>query len=419
MKFDALFTARKPSLTHPESLMLMRTVFCLLAMFASLPTHAAPADCPPFTVMPTFEMPDAAQRKGLPEMRDYEFHDFPRSNAEPVRIKGRSCFGKLVLRQGMKEPAPQEIVIFHKRAIEAAGGKVLLQDNCQVVGMLTRNGQESWLHAGCEGGWGSAYNVWVVEKAPVKLTLTAPAAGDFRLLGHMPGYTVVKNEKADKSEQDFDVGPGVPAIKVQGRRQYLVYQATGRPQPAGDIEVTENYLAAVKARGGELLFQGDRDVTARFEEGGQVWVRVTSLFGEVTLTIVEEKGAAPVAPPKPDALKTALDKDGRVALYVNFDFAKASLKADAAPVIAQIVALLNANPNYKLSIEGHTDNIGGADANLKLSDARAATVVAELVKAGIAAGRLSSSGAGLSKPIASNDTSEGRAKNRRVELVKR
>lgn len=381
--------------------------------------QAAPSDCPPFTTMAAFDLAFAADTKGLPDLRDYDFHDFPRASGEPVRIKGRSCMGKFALKPGATEPAPQEIVVHHKRILDAVGAKVQFQDGCQIAAVLTKGAQETWLHVGCEGGWGSGYNVYVVEKGALKPTLTAPAANDFRLLGHMPGYTVVKNEKFEHSLQEFDVGPGVPPVKVQGKRQYLVYQATGRPQPASDLEVVENYLAAVRARGGELLFQGDKDVTARFEEGGQVWVRVTSLFGEVTLAILEEPAPKVIEPPKPDALKAALDKEGHVALYINFDFAKSSLKPDAAPVIAQVLALLNANPAYKLAIEGHTDSVGGAEPNLKLSEARAASVVAELVKGGIAANRLSSSGSGLSRPLASNDTSEGRAKNRRVELVKR
>lgn len=297
-----------------------------------------------------------------------------------------------------------------KRSLDALGAKVLLQDGCQVSALLTRSGQETWLHAGCEGGWGSGYSVYVVDKGALKPTLTAPAANDFRLLGHMPGYTVVTNEKLENSLQEFDVGPGVTLIKVQGKRQYLVYQATARTQPASDTEVIENYLAAVRARGGELLFQGDKDVTARFEEGGLVWVRVTSLFGEVTLTILEEPAAKVVQPPQPDAMKAALEKNGRVALYINFDFAKASIKPDAAPVIAQVLALLKVNPGYKLAIEGHTDSAGGAEPNLKLSEARAASVVAELVKGGVAATRLSSSGSGLSKPLATNDTGEAAQK---------
>jgi outer membrane protein OmpA-like peptidoglycan-associated protein len=83
-----------------------------------------------------------------------------------------------------------------------------------------------------------------------------------------------------------------------------------------------------------------------------------------------------------------------------------------------VVALLKANPNLKLSIQGHTDSIGGHDYNVTLSQARAAAVVAMLKTQGIAAARLTSAGFGPDKPIAPNDTDVGRAKNRRVELVK-
>jgi len=117
-------------------------------------------------------------------------------------------------------------------------------------------------------------------------------------------------------------------------------------------------------------------------------------------------------------MKDGLDKDGRVALYVNFDFAKATLKPDAQPIIAQVVALLKRNPDLSVSIDGHTDAIGLHDYNVKLSQDRAASVVAAIVAAGIDGGRLKSAGYGPDKPIAPNDTDEGRAKNRRVELVK-
>ncbi len=107
-----------------------------------------------------------------------------------------------------------------------------------------------------------------------------------------------------------------------------------------------------------------------------------------------------------------------IALYVNFDFNKATLKPDAQPVIAQLVELLKRNPGLKVSIEGHTDNIGLHDYNVKLSQDRAAAVVAAIKAAGIDGSLLSSAGFGPDKPVASNDQEDGRAKNRRVELVK-
>ena len=106
-------------------------------------------------------------------------------------------------------------------------------------------------------------------------------------------------------------------------------------------------------------------------------------------------------------------------MYINFDFAKATLAADAKPVIDQVFTLLQGDAALKLAIEGHTDNIGSDAANQQLSEQRAQAVVAALVQGGIAADRLSAAGFGASKPIADNNTSEGRAKNRRVELVKR
>jgi outer membrane protein OmpA-like peptidoglycan-associated protein len=128
--------------------------------------------------------------------------------------------------------------------------------------------------------------------------------------------------------------------------------------------------------------------------------------------------AGVLEPPMAESLKTELDKNGHVALYINFDFNKATLRPDAKPIIAQVLKLLQDNPDLKLSIEGHTDNVGSHDYNVKLSQMRAAAVVNTLVTAHIAPGRLSSGGSGPDQPIADNDTDKGRAKNRRVELVK-
>jgi outer membrane protein OmpA-like peptidoglycan-associated protein len=153
--------------------------------------------------------------------------------------------------------------------------------------------------------------------------------------------------------------------------------------------------------------------------GQTIWMGLYTQENEIQLTVIEEKAfEASMKPPEASALKAALDKDGRVALYVNFDFAKSTLKPDAAPVIAQVLKLLKDNPALKLAIEGHTDNVGGHDYNAKLSQARAGAMVSALVAQGIAAERLKSGGFGPDKPIADNATSEGRAKNRRVELVK-
>lgn len=118
------------------------------------------------------------------------------------------------------------------------------------------------------------------------------------------------------------------------------------------------------------------------------------------------------------AMKKAIDTNGRVALYINFDIDKATLRPDAQPVVAEINKLLSAEPALKLSIEGHTDNTGTAAHNQALSTARARSVLGALVGLGVDPARLQSKGFGQDKPLADNSSEDGRAKNRRVELVK-
>lgn len=86
--------------------------------------------------------------------------------------------------------------------------------------------------------------------------------------------------------------------------------------------------------------------------------------------------------------------------------------------MAEVLKLLQQNPQLRLAVQGHTDNVGTPGRNQQLSDDRAATVVAELTRAGVAGSRLQPAGFGQTKPLADNATEAGRAKNRRVELVK-
>ncbi|HET9011131.1 MAG TPA: OmpA family protein [Gemmatimonadaceae bacterium] len=119
-------------------------------------------------------------------------------------------------------------------------------------------------------------------------------------------------------------------------------------------------------------------------------------------------------------LYDALSANGRVATQgILFDVGSDRIRPESTPTLKEITAMLKEHAGLKLSIEGHTDNVGDDDANEALSEQRAAAVKAYLVSQGIADGRLTSKGLGASKPVASNDRPEGRQQNRRVELVKR
>jgi OOP family OmpA-OmpF porin len=123
---------------------------------------------------------------------------------------------------------------------------------------------------------------------------------------------------------------------------------------------------------------------------------------------------------KADEMADAIKSGGKIALYgITFDFDKADIRPESKPQLDEIGGLLKADESLKLMITGHTDDQGGAAYNLDLSKRRADAVVEALIEQyGIGPDRLMAQGVGLAAPVASNETQEGRARNRRVELVR-
>jgi len=169
-------------------------------------------------------------------------------------------------------------------------------------------------------------------------------------------------------------------------------------RPEGDVYV---YLTAVE------WGQDDRIYKAR--KGAYIAVDVIELQ-PMTQNMVTVTA---------DEMAKAIGSSGHVALYgIFFDTNKFDIKPESKNALEQIAALLKKEPGLKLHVVGHTDNVGGYDANLTLSRHRAEAVVAALTKShGIAATRLTANGVAYLAPVAVNSTEEGRAKNRRVELV--
>lgn len=124
-------------------------------------------------------------------------------------------------------------------------------------------------------------------------------------------------------------------------------------------------------------------------------------------------------PQTTNVVAAALAKEGRVRLYgINFDTDSDKLRPDSKPVLDQLLAALKVNSAWKVTVEGHTDSTGTPEKNKDLSNRRAASVKAFLVSAGIAADRIATAGFGQDQPVAPNDTTLGRAQNRRVEVAR-
>ena len=119
-------------------------------------------------------------------------------------------------------------------------------------------------------------------------------------------------------------------------------------------------------------------------------------------------------------LEKSLQEHGRADIYsIYFSFNSDVIREESEPTLKEIAALMRRHPDWKLSVHGHTDNIASDRYNLDLSRGRAAAVMKALTgKYGVDAARLAYSGHGESNPKDSNDTLEGRARNRRVELVR-
>ena len=231
-------------------------------------------------------------------------------------------------------------------------------------------------------------------------------------------FEFVVMDNATKKKEKF---------KVKGQYWKLLYEVY---KPNGDrvkdisrVEFFENYRKAALEKGGEILFEDQQYLYLRIpkKDGGKTWCRVNTAanLGQIYLNIIDEEGFKKSLTFGADELKKALDADGKVILHgILFDLDKATLKQESEEQLHHIVTLMLSYPNLKLEIQGHTDDQGKDDYNLNLSKNRAQTVSNYLQLFGINNKRLVTKGFGESNPIASNDSEEGRAQNRRVELIK-
>lgn len=299
-----------------------------------------------------------------------------------------------------------------------------------------------------------------------------PGSDDHPLVGRYEGATIVEYEHSDYDEAHALIAPndwtsvvpnnqtnrsGGEWQRMEGSVWKIRYMI---PERRSSLEVYRNYQMALKANGFEPVFEcmdgacfvGEKDklpyqmgelFDTRPGNSGAYWDHARYSFQKLpaedgavyALVLVGQKDGQAVAwiqvvktkemetgkivVKTADEMMEAIRRDGRVSLYtLSFDTDKDTLKAEADPTLIEINKLLVRHGDLKLLILGHTDSQGSAEYNMDLSTRRAASVVRALVdRFAIDAGRLRSEGKGLTEPASTNDTEEGRALNRRVELV--
>ncbi|MCX6377586.1 MAG: OmpA family protein [Armatimonadetes bacterium] len=246
---------------------------------------------------------------------------------------------------------------------------------------------------------------------------------DHPLISRMPGFYI-----AEYIEKEFDSVPFKDEkgqeVNVEGKYYYIDHLVKGGAKAPSDVQIFRNFINALQKIGGKVVYQTPTDLYMKVEKSGMVSCAHIAPYNGgngYILEIIEKKAMAQDVKADAAAMSEGLKATGHVAVYgINFDADKAEIKPEAEAAIAEIAKLLKQDPSLKLFVVGHTANVGDVAVGLKLSQARAEAVARYLTdKYGIQAARLSSFGAGPYCPVSTNLTEEGRARNRRVELVQR
>ena len=265
---------------------------------------------------------------------------------------------------------------------------------------------------------------------PLNLAAAAPDPNDAEgskdpaLFSRMPGFYIANYKELDFDSYNFPVGSDEKTETAEGHFYYAEYYPNEGVKIPSGLQIVRNYTNAAKTIGGELVYEwggGLKNVTLKVvKDNARVWAQVNSAEdgSYYTVTIVEEQLMNQDVVADAKSLAGNINTDGKVAVYgIYFDTGKADLKPESDATLAEIIKLLNNDSSLKLYVVGHTDNVGQFDYNIKLSQQHAASVVQALVGKGSNSSRLTPFGAGPVAPVTSNSTEEGRAKNRRVELV--
>jgi len=266
-----------------------------------------------------------------------------------------------------------------------------------------------------------AVGLWAMP-AMAQPDADAKGCADHPLVTRMANMRIQSCKQSDFEQYMFRTSGNIGNKALEGRFMMVRYTIKPNNQAPSALAIHRNFQAALKGIGAKEIWSSPRYTTFQIlKDGKEVWVEVDTAWGAgYMLNIVEKAAMVQEVTANAELFKSGLAATGHVEIPgIFFDTGKSVLKPESAAAVAEVAKLLQAEPALKVFVVGHTDNVAALALNMTLSQARAEAVVQALVSQhGIAAARLIGRGAGPLAPVASNDAEDGRAKNRRVELVK-
>lgn len=261
--------------------------------------------------------------------------------------------------------------------------------------------------------------------APIIAQGNAEGCKDPALFTRMPGYHIYRCEDLQFDKYEFRIS-SEKTQAIEGHYFFVLYDLNDNVPVQSPLQTVRNYTNAIKKVGGQLVYEyedgGSQNVILKvIKDGKEEWAYVTSSSnGQYSVHMIEKQAMNQDVVADASSLANSIKQTGKVAVYgIYFDTGKSVLKPESKGTLEEISKLMKADPKLKLYVVGHTDNTGTYNANMKLSMERATAVVDALVSQySVNAASLKACGGGPIAPVASNDTDEGKALNRRVELVK-
>lgn len=256
--------------------------------------------------------------------------------------------------------------------------------------------------------------------ATVQAQNDAEGSRDHPLITRMPGYYIDSYQMEEFAGYDPTVIGG-KSVHWEGKKYSISYYQKEGSAPVSMLQIVRNYQNALKTAGAMILGSDGRRLAAELRKGGAmtgVYLEVFNDARNYQVTIVETEAMRQDVTADAAAMGKDITATGKAIIYgIYFDTGSATIKAESEQALVEMTKLLNNSPNLKAFVVGHTDNVGTLELNLKLSADRADSVVKALVGRGISAARLKAAGVGPYCPIGANSSEQGRAQNRRVELV--